>query len=500
MTARAEVRIDPARTLGRIDERVYGQFIEHVGRAVYGGVHDPGNARSDGSGLRLDVVEACRELGPSVLRWPGGNFASGYHWRDGIGPVADRPTRRDLAWGAVETNAFGTEEFLELARRLDAAPYLNLNVSTGTVDEALGWLDYCNGEAPVPEVLARRAGPHPAPHGVPIWGLGNENYGWWQHGHTSAGSYAETAREWAKLLRWQDPDIALVAVGAPDADWNWTVLNQVSRVADYLSLHCYWHGNATDPYASILAGPVASEQDVIAAYGMALAAQRRAGVAQPVRLAIDEWGVWARTMGPLADLTATDLMRNGLSARSGLDTSFEEDYDLKDALAVATWLHVMWRHPEKVGMATLAQMVNVLAPLHAHSEGVVRHTVFWPLAVARRMAGSVALDVHVSTEAALGTGGQPGVPGDVLTGVDCGATLDPQTGRVHVSLVNRLRDQEVVVDLLGVSGPAKRVLLWHDDPFAGNTVDAPTRVVPVEDDVHTDGLVLPPHSHTTLLF
>ena len=385
----ARVGVDTRRVLGAIDPAVYGQFIEHVGRAIYGGVFEPGSPLADGDGYRVDAIDACRELKPSVLRWPGGNFASGYHWRDGIGPVADRPARHDLAWDALEPNTFGTEEFLEVARRLDSRPYLNLNVSTGSLDEALGWVEYCNGQgAGIPEVEARKAGPHPAPHNVPIWGIGNENYGWWQHGHSAAPEYGALAREWAKLLRWTDTSISLIGVGAPDPDWNWTVLKTAGRFLDYLSLHFYWHGRRDDQYHSILAGPSEAEPDIVAAWGMSLAAAKATG-SRPVRLAIDEWGVWAHSNNFSVEVTSdtNKLMRQGLSARSGIDTRFEEDYDLKDALTHASWLHVMWRHPEKIGLATEAQMTNVIAPLHVHAGGVVRHTTFHPLAIARAVAG-----------------------------------------------------------------------------------------------------------------
>lgn len=501
MTIEGRVSVDRRRILGRIDDGIYGQFLEQLGRAIYGGVFEPGSALADAAGYRTDVLDAARGLRPSVLRWPGGNFASGYHWRDGIGPREARPLRRDLAWNQLETNAFGTEEFLTLSRDLGAAPYLNLNMSTGTLDEALGWLEYCNSADPVPEALARRAGPHPQPHGVGIWGLGNENYGWWQHGHTSAPRYAEQAREWAKLLKWTDPGIQLVAVGAPDPEWNWAVLSAASRFVDYLSLHFYWNGQGTDPYDATIAGPPSNEGDIVAAFGMSLAAQRHLGLREPVRIAVDEWGVWSHSIGSsIEGIDTNTLMVQGLNSRSGIDVSFEEDYDVKDALAVASWLHVLWRHPEKVTLATQAQLVNVIAPIHTTPEGVVLHTVYWPLAIARAQAGAVALDIAASSGATMGTGGIVGVPGDELDVLDAAATLH-DSGDLHLSLVNRSRSDELRVTIEGVKGAATRVLLTHDDPFRGNTPAEPDAVRPVTEVVDVDGAVLlPPHSHTTLRF
>lgn len=499
---RATVAIDPRRRRGTINDQVYGQMLEQLGRAIYGGVFEPGSPLSDEQGYRLDVIDAARGLRPTLLRWPGGNFVSGYHWRDGIGPVGGRPLRRDLAWNALESNTFGTEEFLELAVRLGAAPYLNLNLSTGTIDEALGWLDYCNAREPLPEAELRRRGPHPEPHDVLVWGLGNENYGWWQHLHTTADRYAEQAREWAKLLKWTDPRISLVAVGAPEPDWNWAVLRQVSRFVEHLSMHFYWFGRGDDPYLATLAGPIASEADIVATYGMAVAAQRELGLRRPVTLAVDEWGVWSRsTVSSLEGVDLNSLMLTGLTSRAGIDTHFEEAYDLKDALTIACWLHVLWRHPEKVTLATQSQMVNVIAPLLTHPDGVVRRTVYWPLAAARAVAGPVALDPLVLCEAEVGVGGATGVPGDAMPSLDAAATLHPDTGAVHVSLVNRSRDEELEVLLEGVRGDAWCSTLAADDPFDGNSLEHPDRVRPVEIVATVDDrLVLQPASHTTLLF
>jgi alpha-N-arabinofuranosidase len=500
MSVRAVAQIDPVRRLGPIDPRVYGQFVEQLGRAVYGGVVEPGSRFADDTGVRLDVLDAARGLAPTVLRWPGGNFASGYHWRDGIGSPGDRPLRRDLAWSGLESNAFGTEEFLDYCRRLGAEPYLNLNASTGTIDEALSWVEYCNAVEPLPEAELRRAGPHPEPHGVKLFGIGNENYGWWQHGHSTAAEYAALAREWGKLLRWASPEAELIAVGAAeDMDWNWTVLSTAGRFVDFLSLHFYWHGDEAhpDPYHSVVTDPLASEQDIIATWGLALAAQRKLGLPRPVRLAIDEWNVWTRTnRSAQEDLGLHDMMRGGLTPRNGFDVRFEEDYDLKDALAVATWLHVMWRHPTKLGLATQSQMVNVIAPIHVHSDGVLKHTIYHPLALARAHAGTISLDVQVVCDAA--------VPAAKLVGgtapvVDVAATARRDGSPCHVSIVNLSADDDVAVDLVGLAGEWNAALLWSEDVFDQNTIARPDAVVPEPRTFNLDDPVtVPRHGHLTL--
>jgi len=510
MTVTAKVVVDLDRTLGNIDNRIYGTLAEHIGRVIYGGLYDPDSPLADADGHRTDVLQALREMAPTVIRWPGGNFASGYHWRDGVGPAAGRAGRHDLAWDVYEPNTFGTEEFLTLCRKVGARPYLAVNASTGTIDEAQGWVEYCNGLHPVPEVKLREAGPHPAPHDVKIWGIGNENYGWWQHLHADATSLAELTREWGKLMYWADSSIEIVGVGAPFADWNWQMLTQAGRSMDFLSMHFYWHALASDPYHSVLAGPIASERVVQGLWGMALEAQRMLNLKNPVPLAVDEWGVWNDTQEGIRDSLA-DLslpMRYGLTPKIGIRNEFEEFYDVKDALAVASWFHVMWRHPEKIAMATYAQVVNAVAPLFVSEQGLIKQTTFFPLVLAKQYALGTALDVLVLTDAgvpaliagAAAAGGGGGLlPGDSLPVVDVAGTTDGQ--RVHLSLVNRSRDEEVVVSLTGVSGAAHRILVHDDDPFAKNTPESPETVVPHEDKIDVTGLVvLPPHSHTTIIF
>ena len=510
MTIGVRVVVDVERTLGAIDNRVYGTLAEHIGRVVYGGLYDPDSPLADAEGMRTDVLAALREMAPGMIRWPGGNFASGYHWRDGVGPVADRPGRHDLAWDVFEPNTFGTEEFLSLCRKVGAQPYLAVNASTGSIDEAQGWLEYCNGRHPVPEVKLREAGPHPAPHEVKIWGIGNENYGFWQHLHTDARSMAELTREWGKLLYWADSSIEIVGVGAPIADWNWQMLTQAGRSMDFLSMHFYWTALKSDPYHSLLASPICSERTIQGLWGMALEAQRMLGLKRPVRIAVDEWGVWNDSGDGLREAMAdlSHAMRFGLTPKAGVENSFEEFYDVKDALAVATWFHVMWRHPEKIAMAAYSMAVNTIAPLFVSEHGLVKQTTFFPLSLAKQHSFGTALDVLVLTDSgvpamvagAAGLGGHNGLLAeDSIAVVDAAGTTDGS--RVHLSLVNRSRDEEIVVTLSGVAGEAHRILLYHDDPFAKNTPDAPTTVAPVEDRVDVAGsIVLPPHSHTTLVF
>lgn len=404
--------------------------------------------------------------------------------------------RRDLAWGALDDNSFGTEEMLAYCREVGAEPYLNLNLSTGTVDEALAWLEYCNGREDLPEVCMRQKGSHPDPHDVRLWGLGNENWGWGQHMHSSAAAYAERAREWGKLLRWADPRVELVAVGSRDLhDWNWTVLRDAGRFVDFLSLHCYW-GTGTDPYAAALRGPLDLEVDIEAAWGMCLAAQRLHRLARPPRLAIDEWGIWSRTAPNAADPQTNErIVRMGFGPRAGFPLGFAETPDLKDALGVAAWVHLMWRHADKIALANQSELVNVItSPLATSDERVVRHTVYYSMAALTELGGPIAIDVQSSSDAVVEGASPMGL-------LDPGATLDPESGRVVVSIVNRHPSEEVEAHIEGVSGEAGMWQLAADSPTCCNDLLGPERVQPVEGAVVVEGrVVLPPHSHTILVF
>ncbi len=235
----ALIKLDFDRQLGTIDRNIYGNFIEHLGRCIYGGIYDEGSPLSDSDGFRKDVLEAVRNLRISVLRWPGGNFSSGYNWKDGIGPKDLRPRRWDTAWQAEESNRFGTDEFIAYCRKVGAEPYICVNMGTGTMQEAADWVEYCNGTMNTDWANLRRKNGHPEPYSVKLWGLGNEIYGSWQAGHKDATQYAQLAAEFAKMMRWIDPDIKLVACGGNNADWDRQVLEGVGQFADYISMHHY---------------------------------------------------------------------------------------------------------------------------------------------------------------------------------------------------------------------------------------------------------------------
>jgi alpha-N-arabinofuranosidase len=430
------IKVDPERTLGDIDPNIFGGFVEHLGRCVYGGIYDPESPLADENGLRSDVRAAIERLRPTIVRYPGGNFVSGYRWRDGVGPVDERPVRRDLAWGALEPNTFGTNEFIRFCRTIGTEPYLVVNCGDGDAREARDWVEYCNGTTDTALTRLRAEHGQPAQHGVRYWGIGNEVDGPWQIGAKTAGEYARAYHEFAKVMRWTDPDIKLIASGT--SYWEGNVVERVqalfeeaSDLIDYVSIHWYVGDQAGDPAAYMATSEVI--EDRLTSYeGLVrgLALDRR--LARPVPLAVDEWNVWYRTAG---ENTGTP------------PNMLEEVYDLQDALVVGMHLNAFIRHAATVRMANLAQLVNVIAPIVTGPDGVVLQTIFHPLEQFRRTTGSVALDAWWEGET---------FSGGRWTGVrtlDVSASLDPPAKRLSVHVVNRdpTDAQDAVIELGGGS-------------------------------------------------
>ena len=365
----ARVKIDTERIIGDIDPLLYGNFIEHLGRCIDGGIFEEKSPLSDAGGFRKDVLEAVRKLNVTLLRWPGGNFSSNYNWRDGIGPRDQRPPRLEMAWGTVESNRFGTHEFLDYVEKLGTQPYICANLGTGTWTEAQQWVEYCNSAEDTAMTRLRKQNGRRDPWKVKYWGLGNEMDGPWQMGHRSAEEYGKFALEAAKLMKWTDPSVKLIAAGSsnfgPGSDWtawNRTVLEYLRQHADYLSLHLYV-GNRTDDYEDYMASSVELDQRIKTAEGIIDAALSGQPGNRRIYIAWDEWNVWYRARG---------------SQQRGRRI-LEEHYNLEDALVVATFLNSFVNHAHIVKIANLAQLVNVIAPIFTNDKGLYLQTIFHPL-------------------------------------------------------------------------------------------------------------------------
>jgi alpha-N-arabinofuranosidase len=440
-TAATRVNIDAGQVIARINPMIFGQFVEHLGRCIYGGIYEEGSALSDAKGYRKDVLAAVKRLNPPVLRWPGGNFASSYHWEDGIGPKEQRPARFDTAWFAREPNRFGTNEFIEYCRMIHTEPYLCINIGTGTMQEAGNWVEYCNSTEDTHYANLRRKHGYREPHKVKYWGLGNEVYGVWQAGHKSAEDYAKAALEAGKIMKWIDPSVQLVAVGATP-EWNRTVLDILGPIADYLSVHLYVGG---DDYYELLATIKRAEALLESADAVIEAWDKKRQAARPIgnigfptvnrrtQIAFDEWNVWYRR-------------RDGRDR--AVKNKLEEPYNLRDALWTASMNHLFQRWGDKVTMANLAQMVNVIAPIMTSPKGHYLQPTFVPLELYRRESGDRAVQC-----AATGPSFTSKQNGEVPY-LDVCATKD-ERGRLSIGVVNRHQDQALTAEF-ALSGSSPR--------------------------------------------
>ncbi|MEI8224404.1 MAG: alpha-L-arabinofuranosidase C-terminal domain-containing protein [Bacteroidota bacterium] len=444
----ARIKIDIDRTIGQVDNNLYGNFVEHLGRCVYDGIYEPGSPLSDEQGFRKDVLEAVKGLKVSHVRYPGGNFVSNYHWLDGVGPKDERIPRMELAWARLEPNTFGTNEFIQFCRKVGTEPYLSVNMGTGTIEEAQRWVEYCNVKEGSYYAELRKKHGFQDPYNIKYWSLGNEMDGFWQMGHLNAEDYSKKAREAAKLMKLTSPDIKLVAAGSsnyrPNADpdeWNATILHELRDVVDYIALHIYV-GNPDNNYYNFLSTPMVCEQRTKLVRGMINKEMSKAnrGTRDPIYIAWDEYNVWYRAR--------TDESMKGIRA-------LEEPYNLEDALVIAGFLNVFVRNADIVKMANMAQLVNVIAPIWAEKEGIYKQTIYYPLSLFANNVKGTSLDVFVDCETYnteeffIGLGEsktrQTNVPY-----LDVSATYN--NGEVVLCVVNRNKDKAITTDILSQTG------------------------------------------------
>ncbi len=425
----ARIKIDRDRTIGEIDPKIYGNFIEHLGRCIYGGIYDPASPLADEDGFRKDVIEATRRLNVTILRWPGGNFVSGYHWEDGIGPKESRPKRIDLAWGAIEPNFVGTDEYIRFCRKVGAEPYICINLGTGTWNEARFWVEYCNRESGTHYADLRRKNGAEKPYQVTYWALGNEVDGSWQMGHRSAEDYGKFALEAAKLMKWVDPKIKLVACGssyfgAGWVDWNRTVLSYLKDYADYIALHTYLSNRGND-YYTFLARTTDVDARIKVTEGLIRETMLKSRRKEPIFIAFDEWNVWYR---------------------AGVKEALEETYNLEDALVVALFLNTFVRNAHVVKIANMAQLVNVIAPIRADEKGLWLQTIYHPLYLFANNCSGTSLDVFVESET-YDAGEYKSVPY-----LDVSAAYNTEKKELVLNVVNRHKDKDIEAEVISQEG------------------------------------------------
>ena len=493
--------VNPRFEAGTIERRLFGAFVEHLGRHIYDGIYEPGHPTADAEGFRSDVIELVKELGVSTIRYPGGNFVSGFRWEDSVGPRENRPTRLDLAWHSKETNEVGLHEFSAWLDKVGSELMLAVNLGTRGTLEALDLLEYCNiaGGSTLSE--QRRTDGKDTPFGVTMWCLGNEMDGPWQLGHRSAEDYGKIASQTAKAMRQLDPNVELVVCGSSAAsmptfgEWERVVLSHTYEDVDFISCHAYYEEHDGD-LGSFLASSVDMDHfiDTVIATADHVKSVMRSD--KTIDISFDEWNVWymSRYMN---QEKITDINTWPIAPRL-----LEDVYSLADAVVFGSLMMSLLRHARRVTSASLAQMVNVIAPIMTEPGGPAwRQTTFYPFAITSRLAKGVALDLTVDA----GTY-ETARHGDVPL-VDIAATHDAQTASAAVFLVNRSVSDPVTVavDVSALGGVTAREshVLADDDVYAKNTLDDPTRVTPkpaegivVENGVMT--VTLPPVSWTAV--
>ena len=470
--ASAKLRVDRAYTIGDTDPRLFGAFVEHLGRAVYGGIYEPGHPEADEQGFRRDVLELVRELGVPIVRYPGGNFVSGYNWEDGVGPKSERKRRLELAWRSIETNEFGTNEFVDWCKKAGAEPMLAVNLGTRGIDEARNLVEYCNYPSGTYWSDLRMRHGYREPHRVKVWCLGNEMDGSWQIGSKTADEYGRLACETAKAMKWVDPSIELVACGSSSPsmptfpEWERIVLEHTYDHVDYVSLHIYF-GNPENDTANFLAKPLDMERfiRIVKATCDYVKAKKRGK--KDLYISFDEWNVWYHSH-------EADKQQKPWQIAPPL---LEDVYNLEDALVAGCMLITLLRHVDRVKIGCLAQLVNVIAPIMTKTGGPVwRQTIFYPFLHASRYGRGTSL-VTLVDGPKYDSRDYTDVPY-----VEAAAVYREDVGELTLFAVNRHLHEPIVLEgkLGGFEDVrvVEHLVLDHPDLKAANTVDAPHRVVP----------------------
>jgi alpha-N-arabinofuranosidase len=497
-TGPARIYLDSRRTIAPLDRNLFGSFLEHLGRAIYEGIYDPGSSLSDSNGFRKDVMNEIRTLGVPIVRYPGGNFVSGYNWLDGVGPKQDRPRVLDKAWNAVNTNQFGTNEFIAWCRAAGTEPLMGLNLGTGTAEEAAALVEYCNVDQGTRWSDLRRKHGIADPHKVRYWCLGNEMDGPWQIGHMSAYDYGMKAADAARQMRAVDSSLKLVACGSSGPglptylEWDREVLEQCYEYVDALSLHRYFGntqnetGGDSAKYLALNLSMDRQIEETLAVCDMVRGHKRSP---KQLSLSFDEWNVWYRAR--------TAETTNGHHEEA--PHSLEEIYNLEDALLVGGLINTLVRHADRVKIACLAQLVNVIAPIMTNAKGLFRQTIFYPYNWALQYARGSVLEMLVESPSTYEVTGMGPVPH-----LDVAAVADPDNGKTALFILNRdlSRPHEIEVNWEGkATGPLLASwVLTGDDLKAVNGFDA-QRVTPKPaDKPSTSGgrtkIELPPRSYS----
>ncbi len=455
------ITLHTAFQIGTVDPRIFGGFLEHMGRTVYEGVFDPKSVHADEDGFRRDVLESLRQLQMTAVRYPGGNFASGYHWLDGVGPREKRPTVRELAWQSIEPNHFGTDEYIKLCRKMEWTPMLTVNLGTGSPEEARNWVEYCNCKGGTKYADKRIANRNETPYNVNLWCLGNEMDGFWQLGHVPADQYAVRAQQAAKMMKDTDGSIELVVCGSCAVgmstymEWDRQVLEYLGDYADYISLHRYV-GNRNNDTADYLAVINSIDRQIEQMDAVCRFVQAKRRSHKRAYLCFDEWNVWYKNM---------QIDGGGKFAPHLI----EEIYNLEDALVVAGFLNSFIRHADVVRIANIAQIVNVIAPVLTKGDELLVQSIFYPFEMFSRRRNGISLRASID-----GPSYESKSVGPVRF-VDASAIIDEDC--LHVFTINRSSDEtaDIQVDLADrpIDSLISAEVLSGPDAKAANSFEKP---------------------------
>jgi alpha-N-arabinofuranosidase len=469
------IYLDSRRTISPLDPNVFGSFLEHLGRAIYEGVYDPGSSLSDANGFRKDVINEVRELGVPIIRYPGGNFVSGYNWLDGVGPKQDRPRILDKAWNTIDTNQFGTNEFMAWCKLVGAKPLMGLNLGTGTPERAAALVEYCNVEKGTKWSDLRRSHGIEQPYKVEHWCLGNEMDGPWQIGHMTATEYGMKAQDAARQMHYVDPSLKLIACGSSHPrmptylEWDREVLEQCYEHVDGLSLHRYL-GNTEQATggdsAKYLALNLSMESQIAETLAVCDLVRGHKRSPKKLWLSFDEWNVWYRARGSeFADGHEHEAPH-----------LLEEVYNLEDALLVGGTLNTLMRNADRVKIACLAQLVNVIAPIMTNVKGTLRQTIFYPYSFALQFARGTVLNLLAESPTY-----EVSQMGDVPF-LDVAGTLNSEDGKVSLFILNRDLNKPHAIEIKWQDRAPSQVLssttLTGNDLKAFNSFEASQRVIP----------------------
>jgi alpha-N-arabinofuranosidase len=496
----SRIFIDSRRTIAPLDRNLFGSFLEHLGRAIYEGVYDPASKLSDSNGFRKDVLDEVKQLGVPIIRYPGGNFVSGYHWLDGVGPRQNRPLVLEKAWNSLESNQFGTNEFMAWCKAAGTEPLMGLNLGTGTPEQAAALVEYCNVEKGTQWSELRRKHGFAAPYNVRRWCLGNEMDGPWQIGHMSAAEYGRKAQDAARQMRYVDPSLQLIACGSSGPlmptylEWDREVLEQCYDNVDALSLHRYFGNTPEETGADsekFVALNLTMDRQIAETLAVCDMVRGRKRSPKKLWLSFDEWNVWYRERsGPAV---------NG--NRQEAPHLLEEIYNLEDALLVGGLVNTLLRNADRVKLACLAQLINVIAPIMTNATGLFRQTIYYPYSWALQFARGNVLNVLVQSPTYEVS------HMDAVPYLDAAGTLNPENGQTSLFILNRDLSKAREVEIVWEDNPGTRVLaswvLTGNDLKAVNSFETPQRVQPQPlDKPSTNGgrtkFEVPPRSYTLL--